>query len=294
MDWHFSNISLQYIIGGSLSLIVTGYVLYRNLKILETISFFLYGLFTSAWMLLIFLHRTVPTAELSGLLFKAGMFSLQLQLACLLVTVLCIRRPKKIYLLCLCPAIMVGIVELRLPIEIFWGRWGWSYRFSTSLVYISYISRLGYSIAICLVLSLFVIKYKVLAVQKKYKIMLCGFILYMVGMVATNYMISANPDFPPFGGFLTTVFFLFVAYAVILPTEKIVPALESKESLKVLTNSYSQFLNAFQSRTPGKALGGSSFRFQEYMEAMGMRESRIPESGRIRSNPDKLTGESLR
>ena len=294
MVWHFSNISLQYIIGGSLSFIITGYVLYKGLKLLESISFFLYGLFTGVWMLSMLLHRTVPTAELSGLFFKAGMFSLQLQLACLLVAILSIRSPKKIYLFCLCPAIIAGIVEVMLPIEIFWSRWGWSYKFSSSLVYISYISRLGYSAAICLILLLFTMKYKALVVQKKYRIMLCGFILYMVGMVATNYMISANPDFPPFGGLLTTVFFLFVAYAVILPTERIIPALESRESLEDLTNSFSQFLNAFQARAPGKELGGSSFRFQEYVEAMGLRDVIIPESGKLVFDPGKLTGESLR
>ena len=294
MAWHFSNVSLQYIIGGSLSLVVTGYVLYKGLRVLESISFFLYGLFTGVWMLSIFLHRTVPTAELSGLFFKAGMFSLQLQIACLLVTILCIRSPKKIYLLCLCPAIIAGLVELMLPTEIFWGRWGWSYKFSSSLVYISYISRLGYSAAICLVLLLFAMKYKNLTVRKKYKIMLYGFILYMAGMVATNYMISANPNFPPAAGLLTTMFFLFVAYAVILPTERIIPALESKESLKDFANSFSQFLNAFQAKTPGKELGGSSFRLQEYLKVMGLRDVVISESGKLVFNPDKFTDKSLR
>ncbi len=294
MAWHFSIISLQYIIGGSLSLAVTGYVLYKNPRTPETISFFLYGLFTVAWMLSMFLHRTAPTAELSGLFFKIGMFSLHLQLGSLLVAVLSIRSPKKIYLLCLGPAIIVGIVELISPIEIFWGIWGWSYRFSSSLVYVSYISRLAYCIVTGLILLLFVIKHKFWGVQKKYKIMLGGFVLYVVGMVSTNYMISANPNFPPFGGLLTTIFFLFVAYAVILPTEEIVPALRSKESLQALGRSYSRFLIVFQARIPGKELGGSSFRFQEYLKAMGLKDALIPESGKLVFNPDKLTGASLR
>ncbi len=294
MAWHFSIISLQYIIGGSLSFAVTGYVLYRNPRALETISFFLYGLFTGVWMLFIFLHRTAPTAELSRLFFKTGMFSLQLQIACLLVTILCIRSPKKIYLLCLCPAIIAGLVELMLPTEIFWGKWGWSYEFLSSLVYISYISRLGYSVAICLILLLFAMKYRSLTVRKKHKIMLYGFILYVVGMAVTNYMISANPNFPPFGGLLTTIFFLFVAYAVILPTERIISVPESRELLKNLANSFSQFLNTLQAKTPGKELGGSSLRFQEYLKAMGLRDVVISESGKLIFNPGNLTDESLR
>ncbi|GAI31259.1 unnamed protein product, partial [marine sediment metagenome] len=91
-----------------------------------------------------------------------------------------------------------------------------------------------------------------------------------------------------------TIFFLFVAYAVILPIERIVPVLGSKESLQDLTDSYSQFLNAFQARTPGKELGGSSFRFQEYIEAMGLRDVVVAESGKLIFEPDKLADESLR
>ena len=46
-------------------------------------------------------------------------------------------------------------------------------------------------------------------------------IVYLGGMTLTNLIIHINPNFPPFGGILTTVEFLFIAYAIALPMDKI-------------------------------------------------------------------------
>jgi len=182
MDWQFSTISLQYIMGGALSFIITIYLLCKNVKTSEFTLFFLYGLFTSIWMFFIFLHRNAPTAELSGLCFKVAMFSLHLQLAFLLITILNIRRSSKIYLLCMTPAVIIGIFEFGSPIEIFSGRWGWAYKYLSGFINISVISRIVHALVSCFILLIFIKKQRIHAVQKKYKVILCGLILYLLGM----------------------------------------------------------------------------------------------------------------
>jgi len=289
MVWHFSNISLQYIIGGSLSLIITGYMLYKNPKTLEVVFFFLYGLFTSIWAISIFFHRVIPTADASRLFFKVAMFSLPLCLAFLLTTILCIRKPKKSYLLYVTPAVILGIFIVVSPIEVYLGRWGWSYRFLLGFMNIFIIFNIVYSVLICVATFLFIKKCKFLAVQKKYKIILVGCLLYVTIPPVTNYMISHNPNFPPSTGIVTTIFFLFIAYAINLPTEKIIPS----KSMNEIANSYLQFLNAFQAKTPGKELGGSSFRFQEYLEGMGLKDIVVPKSGKLVFEVGKLSKENI-
>ena len=294
MDWNFFPYSLQYIIGGSLSIIISGYILYKNPKRLEVISFFVYGLFTSVWMFFIFLHRIAPTADVSRIFFRTAMFFPELVIAFLLVTILCFRKPKKIYLLCLVPAVTVGVIELMVPIRIYWGNWGWSYEFPPAFMSLYSISIIPYSIATCLVLLFLIIKHKISAVQKKYRIILWGFALYVVSMVISNYLISSNPSFPPIGGIVTSGFFLAVAYAISLRTEEIASPASMKKPSRELSNLYLQFLSAFQKAIPGKELGVSSLRFVEYIEAVGLEDVVMPESGKLVFDADNLSEEIMR
>ncbi len=289
MAWHFSAISLQYIVGGSLSLIITGYILYKNPKTLETIYFFLYGLFTGMWAVFIFFHRVAPTADASRLFFKVAMFFLPLYLAFLLITILSIRKPKKSYLLCAIPSVILGTYIVVSSIEIFWGRWGWSYRFLPGFMNIFIVFNIMYSVIICIATFLFIKKCRFLPVQRKYKIILYVFLLHWIITVISNYMISINPNFPPSAGISTTIFFLFVAYAISLPTGKISPSFKLKKSSEELAKSYLQFLNTFQSIIPGKELGSRSFRFEEYIEAMGLKDVVVSDSGKLIFKVDKLS-----
>ena len=289
MVWHFSIISLQYIIGGCISIIITLYILHKTPKTLETLSFLFYGLFITVWAFFIFLHRTAPTAGLSRLFFRIALFFPQLFPAMLLVTILCVINPKKRYLLYTIPAVTIGTFELMVPIEISWSRWGWAYEFGSHFLDIYVSSTTGYSIVIFYILGCLIKKYRLSAIQKKYKIILVGYLLYATIPPVTNYMISRNPNFPPSTGIVTAIFFLFVAYAINLPTDRIIPS----RSMNEIANSYLQFLNAFQAKTPSKELGGSSFRFQEYIEAMGLKDVVVPDSGKLTFSVDKLSDQDI-
>jgi len=294
MGWHYFSYSLQYIIGAILSIVISGYVLYKNPKRLGVISFFAYGLSTSLWMFFIFLHRIAPTADVSTIFFRTAMFFLVLHLPFLLVTILCFSNPKKIYLLCLVPALTVEIFELMVPIRMHWANWGWSYEFPATFMKLYFIYLMSYSITICLVLVFLIIKNKISAVQKKHKIILWSFALYTVSMLISNIIISSNPSFPPVGGIVTSIFFLAVAYAISLGTEEIKSSASVKKPLRELPSLYLQFLSAFQKATPGKELGGSNFIFQEYLEAMGLEEVVVPKSGKLVFEADNLSEENIR
>jgi len=112
-----------------------------------------------------------------------------------------------------------------------------------------------------------------------------------VRYVSTNAIISSHPNFPPFGGVFTTMFFLFIAYAISLPTEIISAntVLPSGE----LPKSYLQFLNSFRNVIPGKELGSGSFRFEEYLEAMGLKDIVVPESGKLTFALEKIDDENM-
>jgi len=253
-----------------------------------------YGIFASIWAFFIFLHRTAPTPELSGLFFKIGMFFHQIYIVpLLLVTVLCIRNFKKSYVLYIIPAVIVGVFVFILPVEILESEWGWSYKFLPGFMHIFTASLALYSIITCFILVNFIKNSIYIFLRKKYKIILYGLLLYTVGMPLTNYIISTNPDFPPFGGVLTIIFFLLVAYAINLPTEKITLSPILKIPLEEISNSYLQFLNAFQNRIPGKELGESSFRFEEYVDGMGLKDVVIPKFGKLIFDADKLSDENI-
>ena len=293
MSWHFSTISLQYIVGGILSLIIAIYIFCKNPRTLEYIYFFSYGSLTSIWAFFMFFHRIAPTANASELFFKVGLFFFQLFTAILLITILSLRKPRKIYLLFLAPAIAVGIFGFITPIRILWSRWGWSYKFlPTFMKHIYSISPVAHIIGICFVLMLFIKKYGASALQKKRKIMLFGSILYMIGIGTSNSIISVNPNFPPLGGVLATILFFFIAYAINLPSEKIILS-EMKVPLGKLSNFYLQFLNVFRDVIPGKELGSRSFRFEEYLEAMGLKDVVVPKSGKLTFAPEKINNENM-
>lgn len=294
MNWHFFPYALQYVIGGCFSIVISGYILYRNAKTMEIVSFFLCGLFTSTWMFFIFLHRIAPTGELSGVFFRIAMFFPQIYVAFLLVTVMSINKPRKIYFLYLIPAFAVEIMELITPIDISWGRWGWSYKFVSSFMRLYTVSTAEYFTAVCVALIVLMRKYQLSITVKKYKIILVAFTVYIVGMVSTNYMIAANSDFPTCGGFLTIVFFSLIAYTTNLPTEKITLSSLTHNSLTALSNYYLDFLNKFKTAISGTELGSGSFRFMKYIQAMGLEGIVVPESGKLIFNSDTLTPEAIK
>lgn len=294
-NWHLLPWTLQYLISGIFIIIISSVIFSKNRESLAYQNFFSYGLCTAIWVIMAFFHRNAPNAELSHLFLRMDLFFVSISWVLLPLTILYIWRETKAYLWMGLPALFVGIYILVMgPYEIYWSNFGWSFKFS---------GRFGYVFPAIYILYMFLfcgafiqltrrISSKMLA--RKYLIVLIGYLFfYALGMTVTLLFIQRYPNFPPFGGILTLIQFLFIAYAISLKPEKIMPYSDLKEPINDLSQSYIKFLNGFQAKIPGKELGESSFRFQDYIDAMGLENILVYKSGTLVFEADKFARENI-
>jgi len=294
LHWHFTAWALQYLIGGAIALSLSIYLLRKNQESWAYRLFFLFGFSVALWVFLAFLHRTAPTAILSKQFLRFDLFFVSISSPSLLLMLLFYFKQKRVYAATIVPAFVLGLVAILLaPFKILWGgpALGWSYEFEP------YFRPLFYGVNISYAIPIFIVGYMLIRnsrgiARKKYVVILLGIAFYGVGGVITNLMVEQSPSFPPFGGVLATIEFSCVAYAVSLPVEKI-SSLKLRKPLEQLVDSYIQFLNTFQNKMPGKELGESSLRFEEYREAMGLRDVLVLESGKLIFEADRLTDENI-
>ena len=187
------------------------------------------------------------------------------------------------------PAFIIAfIAAIMAPFDIVWASpaLGWSYKFSPYFGRFYTPFQIGYMIVVVLAAIFLILKTRTRILRKKYAIILFSYLIfYCAGMAVTQSLIQSNPTFPPIAGILLTLEFLFIAYALALPIERIVPS----KSLDKLAHAHLDFLIIFQDKIPGKELGESSFRFDEYIEAMGLTNVILPGSGELVFNVDGLT-----
>jgi len=250
----------------------------------------------ASWLALAFLHRNSSTTELSRFFFRIDLFFAAMSCAFLVITILCISKPKKIYLWILLPVFLIGLYALyKAPFEIIPSNFGWSYRFMSDFSVLFVIMQASYIVFFISALILMIRKTSSRVLVKKYSFILFAYIIiYFGGLGGSSLIISRNPNFPPFGGIVSFLQFLFIAYALTLRPEKIIPNSGLKEPINELSQSYIEFLNKLQVTVPGKELGESSFRFIDYIEAMGLEKVVVSKSGAPVFEADKFTEENIR
>ncbi len=287
--WQFTPWALQYVIGGVLSLAVSLYIVSRSRETKSYWVFFAFGLSIALWLFFIFLHRIAPTSELSKWFFRFGLFFLTVAHPFLLFLVLYLRKERRVWILSIVPAFVVAFIgAIRAPFDIVWASpaLGWSYKFSPYFGWFYTLFQVGYMIAILSVGVFLIQKARTRILRRKYVIILSSYIIfYCAGMAVTQFLLQFNPTFPPIAGILLILEFLFIAYALALPIERIVPS----KPLDKLARAYLNFLRIFQDKIPGKELGESSFRFDEYVEAIGLTNVILPGSGELVFDVDGLT-----
>ncbi len=295
-NWHLIPWTLQYTISGISIIIISSVIFSRNRESLAYQNFFSYGLCTAIWVIMAFFHRNAPNVELSHLFLRIDLFFVSISWVFLPLTILCIWRERKAYLWVGLPALFVGIYILVMaPSEIYWSNFGWSFKFTGGFGNVFTSIYILYMFLLCGAFIQLTRRISSKMLAKKYLFVLIGYLFfYAIGMTITILSIQRDPNFPPFGGILTLIQFLFIAYAVTLRPEKIIPYSELKEPISALSQSYIAFLNRFQAKMPGKELGESSFRFQDYIEAMGLEGILVFKSGTLVFEVDKLTGENIR
>ena len=286
--WQFAPWALQYVVGGVFSLAVSLYVVSKSRETKTCWIFFAFGLSIAAWLFFIFLHRIAPTPELSKWFFRFGLFFVTIAHPLLLFLILYLRKKRGLWILSVLPAFVVAFVgAIRAPFDIVWASpaLGWSYKFSPYFGRFYTPFQIGYMIVVVLAAIFLILKTRTRILRKKYAIILFSYLIfYCAGMAVTQSLIQSNPTFPPIAGILLTLEFLFIAYALALPTERIIPF----QSLDKLAQAYLDFLRIFQDKIPGRELGESSFRFDEYIEAMGLTNAIAPGSGELVFDADGL------
>ena len=276
--WQFTPWALQYVIGGVICLAVSLYLVSNSKRTNTYWMFFAFGLSAALWLFSVFFHRIAPTPELSKWFFRFGLFFPAVAHPFLLLLMLYLWKERRVWIWGVLPAFIFAFIgAVRAPFDIVWASpaLGWSYKFSPYFGRFYILFQVGYMIAIVLVGVFLVQKARTRILRRKYVIILSSYIIfYCAGMAVTQPLLQSNPTFPPIAGILLTLEFLFIAYALALPIERIVPS----RSLDKLAQAYLHFLEILQDKIPGRELGESSFRFDEYIEAMGLTNVILPGS----------------
>jgi hypothetical protein len=294
-SWHLIPWTFQYLVSGSSILIVASVLFSKNKRSLAYQVFFIYSFCTAGWLLLAFLHRNAPSAELSDLFFRVDIFFVLVSWGILPVFILSLWGARKSFFWLAVPASIIGVYFLFIgPHEIFWTELGWSYKFSKGF------SRLFFIMSALELLLFFAVSLRLgrrissKTLAKKYTIALISYLVfYAAGMVITTWLIQKYPEFPPLGGILTLIQYMFLAYTASLRPERITPYSELEIPMNELAKAYITFLNNFQTALPGDELGESSFQFRDYIEAMGLEKVVVFKSGNLVFNIDEFSKEKI-
>ena len=266
MSWYFIPWTIQYLLGGLIAVLITSLVFKKNPKNLAYQRFLLFGICTFVWMFAVFFARNAPSASISFQIYRLIQFCFMLSLPLLLLTLISLQKTNRIFLLTLVPGLFIGLLISVLALyNVAWGKYGWSYSISPIASIIGFPILFGYFIGIIATGSFLMKKSMHHSLAMKYKLIVIGCILYFVPLTITNVLMWSQSETPPFGGFLLTIEFLFIAYAISLPLDKIEIIKPTK-----LSESYTSVLNSLEDEIPGKELGYSGLKFTDYINAMGL------------------------
>jgi len=274
VDWYLFPWTIQYIVGGVLAILVGSYIVSKNPKSWAYRYFFLFGILIGIWELLAFFHRNAPTAAISMIFLKFDVVLAFLSISVFLLFFLTLLKNKPFNLLSIAPALALGAFVVSTgPLEVFWTSFGWSFRFIPQSFLLFAIIGGGYFFSIVTVGWLLVKKSKIKILQRKYILMLGGYIFFfLIGIGASNFLLMEIPEIPPLGGILSSFAFLVLAYAVALPAEKIVErlTLETDEKITRFRSQFTKFLEELLKAIPGKELGESAFEFRKFLDVTSL------------------------
>ncbi|MCF7740634.1 MAG: DUF835 domain-containing protein [Candidatus Marinimicrobia bacterium] len=262
--------TFQYLFGSLIVLFLSIYLIGKNKGSWIYRVFFLYGLSLGLWQLFAFFHRNAPNSEISSLFLGLDYIMISLSVPLLFLMFLLFISYKLKYITVVLPAIILGLyICFFHPYEIIWAgdKLGWSYKLSSNIFNIYYIIVGTYFLA-TIITGIRLIGRSAGITRKKHTIILIGFLISSTGLMASNIWLGEHTQVPPLGGVFATLMFLIIAFAINLPDQPI----SSNKSLDYLESAYLEFLNKLKKIIPGRELGESSFKFRDYIDAMGMKK----------------------
>ncbi len=268
-EWHFIPWNMQYLGGGILALAITILVFRKNTQALSYRSFLAFGVFVIIWMFSVFIGRSAPSLSFSIGMYRIIFFTFLLAPPLLLLTILSIGSERRIYYLTLIPMLTLSLYSsISAQFDVSWTNFGWAYSIKQEFIPISMLAVMGYYASIIITLVVFILKQRLSYLRKKYTLILFGFLLYSTVLTITNIKIWSTPNTAPVGGFMVTIEFLFIAYAVSLRPSRI--EFIANKSLDSLSDAWLRFLQKIRDVLPGSELGGDADSYQNYIRSIGI------------------------
>jgi len=268
---------LQYLIAAAISLIISFYAVYRERKNRPPSSalryFFIFGLLVFVWENAAYLQRSAPDLDSAFLFLCLLSTSSILSQPAYLAAILSIRKESEMLPLIFLPALVNIFMLPFVHYDFYLTEYGWSYRVidPSAAFIIEILIYMGYSITIVLFLAKLTVEARSKRLRKKYGILLGSFLAFQViGIPLTNYQLMINPNFPPLGGILHLVTFLFISYALMIREEKI--PLVSHFRIGDFSKVYSSFLTILYNKTGDTSLGEESFKFNDFIRDSGIED----------------------
>lgn len=270
-EWQVIPWNLQYLAGGLIALVMTIFIFRREPQATSYRCFLAYGVSVVVWTFSVFLARSAPSLSSSTAFYRIVVPTFLLIQPLFLLTIFQIGSGKRAYYLTLIPAIFIFFYSLvGNTFEISSTSYGWAYSLTRQFLAMGAVIGFGYPFVVAVVLFILVLKSKLLYLKKKYGIILTGFLLYFIPLSITNIAMWRDPNVRPYGGFLLTVEFLFIAYALYLKPDKIEFA--SSQAANTINENLFKFVRKLRDITPGRELGGDAVHFNNALEAIGLNE----------------------
>ena len=280
----------QYVIGGSLSLLVSIYVAAKRPKSLALRFFCLFGLFMSVWEFSSFGYMTAPNSTSTASFFRIMILSSHLGFPLYLLTILNVVERKKIkrILVIMIPAVIQAALMVQSGYvqnyEFFLTEHGWAYRvIALDIPFITAgIIFVGYLAGIAAALLGLIRRTKLALLRRKYVVLVLSFVFFQVlGTTITNALraIDVLPHIFQIGGVLQFLTFLSIWYALSLKEKEMPLSLMEPEDFSRI---YSSFLTVYYNSTVASQLGEETFKFTDFI-----RESKI--ENRVSLKESKIT-----
>jgi len=262
----------QYLIGGTLCLLMSLYVLLKPPRTLASKFLVLFGLAMWTWEISSFLYTTAPDVIASANFFRIMILTSHLGFPLYLLTILSVggKSSGKTLLLILIPAVaQVAIMsqdDYIVNYEFFLTQYGWTYRvvsFHLPFV-IGGIIFVGYLAGIVIALVGLIKKASFPLLKRKYLILLLSFVSFQaVGTILSNALIALNLLSPIFhlGGMFKFLTIISIWYALSLREKGIPLAIAGKDFSQV----YSSFLTVFYNSIISSQLGEEYFKFTDFI-----------------------------
>ncbi len=261
---------IQYLVAAVIALVVSVSIFRKNMRSYAYISFLAYGIDISAWMILIYLHRTATTVESTSMYFDIMTTFFTSVFPLLLITLMNIIKERVLNLVALAPGIATLIVyRIASTPEFVYTEYGWSYFLKFKDQYSSIAAWTLYFVSLIAFVAILIFMITRSHVPRRYRrnyiiMFLSCFGLQGVGVIGSNLLLQAMPGLPPIAGFLNLGSFLLTTYTLRISQITVLPD-QAVTNVEEANRSYAFFLENFFAQLSGSELGQDAFQFHDFL-----------------------------